>query len=431
MARAKFDYPDLDVLDSPLVSPTPFTSLGGIPGSAIAENIFNDPDSWEENDIDDDADLDVLALNPFTWLVGEIEKFKANSADVSAAFEPAAHGKRRPSLTPPGGGMNLGTGLRGIDQTNNRVRPISINCFFEPDNDEDIQGQLSKILDAGGIRHHVRPLSSALSPPSSSRSGYTSMKINSSTVANPTEDDPSPFPLYSASITQSFLEWYGIYPDSDLNLSSLRQQLRKSLNPKIPASVLPSPMQAMRSSPTSPSRDKFSHPTHKRASSIPPPGLEPPSRLSRSRSPVPMSTQPRNLSEVFSASPPPYSRTQPTTQSRSPSSSNSPSQSPTATSVQGGSNSDTNGAPRRRRLPTIPPASPPCPPRRSLTAPPSTTSPAPTSQLQLSASRPISSARSPLVGPAGPRTRLNSRMSGQNSTAGVASLPRRPPMLRL
>ena len=43
-----FNFPDLDILDTPLMSSTPFTPFTGVPGSAIAENIFNDPDSWLE-----------------------------------------------------------------------------------------------------------------------------------------------------------------------------------------------------------------------------------------------------------------------------------------------------------------------------------------------------------------------------------------------
>jgi hypothetical protein len=112
MVRTEFNYPDLDILDSPLMSP--FTSsLNGIPGSAIAETIFNDPDSWEEKeDADVDADEDTDAdMEPLAWLVEEIEKFKANTDlydlyDLYGAFY--VDNKSNPSLAPLTGGMQLG-----------------------------------------------------------------------------------------------------------------------------------------------------------------------------------------------------------------------------------------------------------------------------------------------------------------------------------
>jgi hypothetical protein len=461
MMRAKFNYPDLDVLDSPLMSPTPLTSVGGIPGSAIAERIFNDPDSWEESD-DTDVPED-LAHDPLAWLVDEIEKFRSNSADVYGAFDPAVHGKRKPGLmTPLTGGMELGTGFKGIRRNN--IRPISITSFFDP---EDIQAQLSKVLDSGGIPHHVRPLSSALSPPSSSSSSniYTPLQIYSaSTVASSPEDGPSPVAIHSASTTMSFLEWYGIYTDSPLNSRS-KVQRRKVVKPKIPAVIVPSPRRTKRSSSLvspPPSKDTFSRPPEKRVSSVPPPGLEPPTcsplRLPLSQSSEPTPSQlpiPSNPTRVLFASPPPYTRTSSPTGSRpnsspsSHSSSNSRSQSCTGTPVQQGmSDSDLKGTTRRSRLPSIPPDpnarsipslqiqvhSPTpvssrlvSPPLRSSTAPPSAkltgsfTSPVLTSQL--SELRPLSALRSPLVRPAGPRARASqSLMSRHHSSTQGASL---------
>lgn len=433
------------------MSSNPFTSVGGIPGSAIAEHIFNDPDSWEEND-PDSADVEDLTLDPLAWLHDEIEKFKANTAEVHGAFDPAVHGKRGPGLTtPPAGGEGLGTGLKGIDRTSS-IRPISITSLFEPSLDEDIQDQLSKILDSGGIPHHVRPLSSAHFSPSSSKTVHTPLKINTASTVPSSTEDPSPVAKYPSSITLSFLEWYGIHVDSDLNLRSKRQQLRRSVNPKIPALKVPSPRHSMRSSSLgnpSPLSGTFSRPPGKRLSSISPPGLKPPPRLSRSQSPKPSTGVP-------SAPPPPYSRrlspagSRPNSRARS--CTDPRSLSPTGASVQGMSNGDSNGTARRRRLPSIPPeptAGPipslqiqvPTPaaassrqaslPVRSSTAPPSTAlSPPLTSQL--TASRSLSMARSQLVGPAGPRTRTSpSRMSRQDATTPGASLARRPPALRL
>ena len=407
MTRAKFDYPDLDVPDSPLISSTPSTSfLSEVPGSAIAENIFNDPDSWEENN---DAE------DPLAWLVEEIEKFKVNSAELYGAFDPAVHDKKNPGLTPPASGVQLGSGLKGINKAS-KVRPISIPCFFESANDDDIQDQLSKILDVSGIPHHIRPLSSALTPPSSSSSKSTNypLNIDTSTTVASTVDSPSPVVVHPSSITMSFLGWYGIYPESDLDLRSLRQQYRNT------KSMVPSPSPA-------PSRDTFSHPPGEHASPIPPPGLEPPSHLPRSRSPAP--TPP------FTPSPPPaYSPTRspagsrPKSESNSRSNSISRSQSPTSTSAQATSSRDSNGPTRRRRLPSVPPEASSLLSFRSSSVPPPPESLAFASQQQespVSCLRPLSSVRSLLVGPAGPRMRVSSRRSSQDSITREPPAPLR------
>lgn len=392
----KFNYPDLDILDSPLMSP--FTSsLNEIPGSAIAENIFNDPHSWEEND-DADADADADEdMEPLAWLVEEIEKFKANSADLYGAFDLAVGDKRNPGLTPLTGEMQLGTGLKGIDRTS-KIRPISIPCFFEPAHDEDIQDRLSKILDASGIPHYVRPLSSALTPPSTSKITYypSNLKINTSTVAGSTVDGPSPVAVHSSSITMSFLEWYGIYPESDQNLHSLRQQYRKSINSRIAESMIPPPDHAMPPSPPL---------------SMLPPGLEPPPR---SRSPG--STSIQSPSYLRRRSP---AGSRPNSSRRSRSGSDSRSQSPTSTQDIYRRDSDTPT--RRRRLPSIPLEASPLPPPPSSPKLPS--SEPPSQQLRPpSTSRPLPSISSP----AGPRTRPGSRVSSQDSTTRGFSSQHRP-----
>jgi hypothetical protein len=382
MVKVDFNYPDLDILDSPLMSP--FTSsLNGVPGSAIAENIFNDPDSWEEND---DADVDADAdMEPLAWLVEEIEKFKAYSADLYGAFDPAIDNKRNPDLTPLNGEMQLRTGLKGIDRTS-KIRPISIPCFFEPAHDEDIQDRLSKILDASGIPHYVRPLSSDLTPPSTSKATYYPSEINTTTVAG-SNVDPSPIALHSSSITMSFLEWYGIYPESDQNLRSLRQQYRKSINSrKVASPMTPPPIYAMPQSPPS---------------SIPPPGLEPPPHLPRSWSHASTLNQsPRSRSPAGS---------RPNSNSRSRSSPNSRSQSPTGT--QDISRRDSDAPARIRRLPSIPLET-------SLLPPPPPSPKLPSTELPSQQLRPSSTSR-PLpyavCSPAGPRTR-GSRVSSQDST---------------
>ena len=352
LSRRKFDYPDLDVLDSPLLSSTPFTSsFSGVPGSAIAENIFNDPASWEKND---NAHVEDVAPDPLAWLTEGMEKFKANSAHVYGAFDPAVP---------------------------DNIRPISIPRF---PHDEDIQVQLSKILDASGIPHHIYPLSSALSPPSFTEINYYApLKANTSTVAGPAVDCLSPLDVHSSSITMSFLEWYGVYPESDLNLCSLRRQSVNSV-PPLKRDIPPSPPLL---------RDTLSIPAEK---VNPPPGLEPSLHLPRFRS-----------HSLTPSEPPPYSpsptlaSSRPRSHSRSRSISNSRSQSP--------SSHNPNGRTRIRRLPSIPQTE-----AFSSSLPPLSSPMLPSKELPGLASQPssrsLSSVRSPPVGPAGPRTRASSRV---------------------
>jgi len=329
----------------------------------------------------------------------EIEKFKAKSADVYGAFDLPVDNKKNPSLTSPTGEVQLGTGLKGIDRTSN-IRPISIPCFYEPAHDEDIQDRLSKILDASGIPHYIRPLSSDLTPPSTSKFNYHHpLKINTSIVAGSAVDRPSPVSLHS-SITMSFLEWYGIFPESDQNLRSLRQQYRKSINnSKMAGSMIPPPTHAMPLSPPS---------------SIPPPGLEPPSHLPRSRSPSLTSTESPPVRRQSPAG------SRPNFNNRSRSSSDSRTQSPTST--QNISRRDSDTPTRRRRLPSIPLEA-------SLLPPPSTELPALTPQQQRppSTSRPLPS----VCSPAGPRTRAGNRVNSQDLITRGLSLQHRPPGLRL
>jgi len=394
MVKAEFNYPDLDILDSPLISPF-ISSLNGVPGSAIAEDIFNDPDSWEENDdVDVDTDEDPLA-----WLVEEIEKFKANSADLYGTFDTGLDNKRNPDLSPLTGETQLTTGLKGIDRTS-KIRPISIPCFFEPNHDEVIQDRLSKFLDASGIPHYVRPLSSDLTPPSTSKITYYPSKINTSTAAG-SNMDPSPIALHSSSITMSFLEWYGIYPESDQNFHSLRQQYRKSINSKkVAASMNSPPIHAIPPSPLL---------------SMPPPGLEPPPHLPRPRSATFTSTQS-----------PPYLRSRspagfrPNSNPGSRSSSNSRSRSPTNT--QDISRRDSDAPTRIRRLPSIPLEG-------SLLPPPPASPKLPSTELPSQTLRPPSTSRPlpSISSPAGPRTR-GSRVSSQDSSKRSFSFQHRPPL---
>ena len=487
MLRGTFNYPDLDVLDSPLMSPTPLAS--GIPGSALAERIFNDPDSWEDNQVEED-DFPVDAnLDRLSWLLAEeVEKFKRTSAisekAVSLINTPtsAVHQNVKSSIRREA----VGTGLKGIGGKRSSVRPISLAALFEHSNEDfssEIQQQLSKILETGGIPHHIRPYppSSGLSPPSSSdtvSSIDTPLQIRTAVTTNSGEISPSPVNIYSASATLSFLEWYGIYPDSPrLDLAGLPQ---KSLRMKTPLLQVPSPRHPVRPSPLLSSSETAAPPPAQRASPVPPPGLEPPSketesaashRPSKTPTPPPVPTAPANGNNTDQPPPPP----EPTTLARSESNPNEGRRLPhtalppytkapspqllIARSSSSGSNHPVPSTrPRRinggsfdaayiRRLPSIPPESsnsrpstpqphPDTAVERTPSLTRSTPSPAPSSasssslssagQQQSADRRPVS-VRSPLGGPAGPRVR--SRGAGVPSIA--STMGRRPPGLRL
>lgn len=68
--------PDLDILESPLISAEPFGSLlGNMPPSALAEKIFNDPHSWQETE-DDHQNEDIADMtDAITWLEMELRKY--------------------------------------------------------------------------------------------------------------------------------------------------------------------------------------------------------------------------------------------------------------------------------------------------------------------------------------------------------------------
>jgi len=75
MLRRRF--PDLDILESPLMSANPLGSiLGTMPGSALAEKIFNDPESWEE-EAGEPKDESDAAREAMAWLEDELEKYQA------------------------------------------------------------------------------------------------------------------------------------------------------------------------------------------------------------------------------------------------------------------------------------------------------------------------------------------------------------------
>ncbi|PPQ70336.1 hypothetical protein CVT24_012997 [Panaeolus cyanescens] len=550
MLKGKINYPpDLDVLDSPLGSPPPFTAAFSIPGSALAERIFNDPDSWEDTDVDEgDFPEDIMMNEQMAWLTEEIEKFRASSASLESNIpfdvvpDRDSKGGLKGLITSPIGDNKDSLDVdaanwKGIGKRKS-VRPISLAALFDRPNEDfsaDIQQQLSKILDSGGIRHQVRPLSSALSPPFSGDTSTTldtPLPVHSAlSISSSSSGAPSPVHVHSASATLSFLEWYGIYPDSPKLDASTRRSIiqRKKSKRTSPALHVPSPRHAPRPSPliaSSASHEAAPEPiTVPSSSATSPPGLDPPSApvlvsaekskiskpapppgLTRTPSPkvrrkspvlpeppvpAPLAVLPASQSQLSTqaSAPLPSTTTRSTSKGRPPLPSAAPpaytrSSSPAPRLVR---NPSTMGAqvarshssvttharapsvdnsPQRRRLPCIPPE-----PRDSVNAidpssrsatpvsrsatppqqqtilrgsnrrasPPSvstTAIPQPSSSLNTpvtSLLRSASCTRSPLVGPAGPRTR-----SGQARGCETPSPSRkasdgshRPAVLRL
>ncbi|KAF9530100.1 hypothetical protein CPB83DRAFT_200424 [Crepidotus variabilis] len=248
MSRGRLNIPaELDVLDSPLSAvPGPFSSLGGIPGSALAERIFNDPDSWEDTDGDEGDYPEDVEDDTLVWLSEEIEKIRLQSAGTGAFQLPSDKRESKDSSlfrAPTKGEGNMD--WRGIAQRGG-VRPISLAGLFDQSNEEfsgDIQDHLSKILDSGGIKHHIgpRPLSASISPSFTTGSSTTTDSFSSaSSTFSSTLGDGSPAPVQSASATLSFLEYYGIYPDSPLADVQKSFMLRRKSTRRRPTLQVPS-----------------------------------------------------------------------------------------------------------------------------------------------------------------------------------------------
>jgi hypothetical protein len=354
MFRGRISFPaDLEVmLESPLASAAPFSALGGFPGSAIAERIFNDPDSWEDTDGDDGDYPEDVEDDTLAWLTEEIEKIRIQSASagVNGAFPVPLLEKRDSkdsSLLPaPEIGEDNGD-WKGIARRGS-VRPISLAGLFEQPNDDfsaDIQQHLSKILESGGIKHHIgpRPLSASIQTPSTGAS--------SSTVASPpiTPAIPSGIlggasPALPTSSTLSFLEYYGIYPESPLldgrKVSILR---KKSMRQKNSALRVPAPHPSTRPPSLTLAPPAPATTASRRFSPISPPGLERPSSFGAS--PLRPSTPPRRSNS-------PANRGQNSLPApTSPSQSNGPEQ-----VIEVHLPSQTQSTPRSRPLPTASPA---------------------------------------------------------------------------
>ncbi|KAG6872220.1 hypothetical protein C0995_011936 [Termitomyces sp. Mi166 len=212
--------PDLDSLESPLISANPFGSiLGVVPGSALAERIFNDPNSW--HGADDDGDL--IGAEAMKWLADEIDKCQASGEELVLSPVDRDMDIMLKSLTEK---LNFAVptaseNLENWNDTTQETKPPFQPLFNHTSLDLSVDLRFSKIWDAKGNMFH--PLQSPILPANGSKS-LPSVAENASIVA-PTALDlgavdntlspiMSPLTVASASTTWSILELYGVHPNT-------------------------------------------------------------------------------------------------------------------------------------------------------------------------------------------------------------------------
>ncbi|KAG6841658.1 hypothetical protein C0991_008643 [Blastosporella zonata] len=299
--------PDLDSLESPLISANPFGSiLGVVPGSALAERIFNDPESWHGAD-DDDGDLKDVEV--MTWLADEVEKYDVNAdelrlspvdRDVDLMLKPFSE-RFKLSATP---GSEKHTNWEGIAKED-RMPLLPLFDHTSLDLSLNVDLRMSKIWDAKGKMFH------SVQSPTNEAKTHPSVPDNPRLAAPPALDlgsadntlSPilSPLSVASASTTWSILEWYGVHPNTPRvtgrvpilthypptpyhskppALSSLRAPSSPSAN----ATVI---------SPPSPPPEKTTPPVPESTSIRRLPVIPDPARTTSSPSPSPAPTPPR------------------------------------------------------------------------------------------------------------------------------------------
>ncbi|PFH49154.1 hypothetical protein AMATHDRAFT_5126 [Amanita thiersii Skay4041] len=259
------NLPELDLLDSPLVSPTPLTSVGGVPGSAIAEKIFNDPDSWDKLL---DQDLEGCSSETMAWFAEEVEKFRelsmtSDEREAVTAMEQSdlilrpfsAHYKVMPVTGPVSSIHDTAPSYTGMQQDEPETAVLSSIIELEQQKigrTGDSHDSLIKIWESGGNLFRSIPSPLVFSPPSSSSDDFVnSMDSHASSLVLTGSTSPSvsiTSPLAVASTTWSFLEWHGIHLESPRQaIQSATVRVRKSRargilqTPSLPLHVLAEP----------------------------------------------------------------------------------------------------------------------------------------------------------------------------------------------
>ncbi|KAF8063499.1 hypothetical protein FPV67DRAFT_248571 [Lyophyllum atratum] len=218
--------PDLDLLESPLISANPFGSiLGVVPGSALAERIFNDPGSWQDTE-DDEEEESTETKEAMAWLTEEVERYHSNGdelalspidRDVDIMLKPFTERFKLVSTS----GSKHQVNWEGVVQ---QEKPPLLPLFDHKSLDLNFDLRMSKIWDSGGkmFRSFPSPLSPVNEP-----------SVNNNAAPPPTTETPrlavppalnldsvegalspilSPVAVASASTTWSILEWYGAPP---------------------------------------------------------------------------------------------------------------------------------------------------------------------------------------------------------------------------
>lgn len=246
-------YPDLDLLDSPLISANPFGTMLGVPGSAIAEKIFNDPESWQDSD-KENLDRETTK-DPMAWLAEELEKFQGdelspierNTEVTLRPFSGRYKVMPKPSLTLPS--LNgVHTKWEGVQEGETQsYLPIfersGLNLTL------DLNLRLSKIWESGGNIFRSFPSPVTFSPPPSpstddsdapknltTRAGISSLDLET-TMERESSSIISPVAITSTSTTWSILELYGVPPTPRLEYSSRTEAFESY--PPTPAPPVP------------------------------------------------------------------------------------------------------------------------------------------------------------------------------------------------
>ncbi|KAG6837586.1 hypothetical protein H0H93_007000 [Arthromyces matolae] len=205
--------PDLDSLESPLISANPLGSLlGVVPGSALAERIFNDPDAWHAADRDDD-DGDLRDADTMKWFTDEVGSYHTDDF----AFPPIDQDK----------GIMLkhfSEKLKLLDspildkpkpwEAVRQEKQVPVLPLFDRDSLElslNVDLRFSKIWDAK--RQTFQSTKSPVSPAKSDHIRFLAPPPLDLTAGdNAMSPLVTPLTVASASTTWSILELYGVPP---------------------------------------------------------------------------------------------------------------------------------------------------------------------------------------------------------------------------
>lgn len=221
---------ELDVLDSPSIefgqSPLASAMFGRMPGSALAERIFNDPSAWDTlgegyDDSEDDEEGVEISFD------GDgLDKSEVETARMDSSTTPTRSIDSKARL--------LGSPQPSMGIQKHKVRPISLASLFQHGSEEaflsNVQSNLRKF--EGGIER--TPATADIFSPMTDSTGTPGTASTDMTMF-------SPSPLYSASTTLSFLDLYLDSPKLNMRKSLYaKRQSQLSGKPMAPALVIPS-----------------------------------------------------------------------------------------------------------------------------------------------------------------------------------------------